>query len=158
MCVQNKVLDLQKHVQQQRKDFPNFPTLQSFCPLYNPMGGGIQVQNFVFLTSELKSTHNFSVENMFYSYFWDTSYIHTFGSQVGVRSQTLSYIVLFCLFVSSATWDTQSETIHVASVYNLFASTGPFQFPPDNRQKWGVWVPLLRTLLCMLRDEVLQIK
>ena len=24
------------------------------------------------------------------------------------------------------------------TVYNLFASTGPFQLPPDNRQKWGV--------------------
>ena len=69
MCVQNKLLDLQKHVQQQREDFPNFPTLQAFCPLYNPMGGKIQVQNLVFLTSELKSTHNFSLENIFYSCF-----------------------------------------------------------------------------------------
>ena len=115
MCVQNKLLDLQKHVQQQREDFPNFPTLQAFCSLYNPMGGKIQVQNFVFLTSELKSTHNFSLENMFYSCFWDTSYFHTFGNQVGVRSQTLSYMFLCCLLVSSVTWETQSETIHVAS-------------------------------------------
>ena len=55
------------------------------------MGEKIQVQNFVFLTSELKSTHNFSLENVFCSYFWDTSYFHTFGSQIGVRFRTLSY-------------------------------------------------------------------
>ena len=62
-----------------------------FCPLYNPMREKIQVQNFVFLTSELKSTHNFSLEIMFCSYIWDNSYFHTFGTQIGVRSQTLSY-------------------------------------------------------------------
>ena len=136
--------------------FPIFRHFNHFAPCTIQWAKN---SNFVFLTSELKSAHNFSVENMFYSYFWDTSYFHTFGSQVGVRSQTLSYIVLFCLFVSSATWDTQSETIHVASVYNFICFHGTLPIsPPDNQQKWGVWVPLLRTLLCMLRDEVLQIK
>ena len=198
--------------------FPIFRHFKHFAPC-TIQWGEIQVQNFVFLTSELKSTHNFSLENMFYSCFWDTSYFHTFGNQVRVRSQTLSCMFLCCLFVSSVTWETQSETIqctlpllfleaqgmyvqwrvqHIKrgsprcakpvssapsfsepvfkrttaflankipfpkyarhTVYNLFASTGPFQFPPDNRQKWWVWVSLLRTLLCMLRDEVLQIK
>ena len=40
------------------------------------MGEKIQVQNFVFLTSELKSTHNFSLENMFCSIF-ETLHIST---------------------------------------------------------------------------------
>ena len=64
-------------------------TLRILSPVQSN-GGKIQVQKFVLLTSELKSTHNFSLENMFCSYFWDTSYFHTFGSQIWVRSQTLS--------------------------------------------------------------------
>ena len=220
MCVQNKLLDLQKHVQQQRQDFPNFLTL---LPPVQSNGGGreIQVQTFVFLTSELTSTHNFSLENMFYSYFWDISYFHTFGSQVGVRSQTLSYMFLCCLFVCffcnlghsirdntrtcslcsslrlrvcmfSGVRSTLKEVAHVLQTllaahrhFQNQLSSAPqrslpakshFQYTqgtlftiyllprdPSNFPRWwptkvGGLSPLLRTLLCMLRDEVLQIK
>ena len=85
-----KVMRPKKHVLQRRVNFPNFPTLfKSILPHVQSNGGKIEVQNFVFLTSELKSVHNLSLENMFCSYFWDTLYFHTFGSQIGVRSQTL---------------------------------------------------------------------
>ena len=40
-------------------------------------GENFQVQNFVFLTSELKSTLNFCLENILYSIFWPTFFSTT---------------------------------------------------------------------------------
>ena len=51
------------------REFSQFSHTLSILPHVQTNGGKIQVQNFVFLTSELKSTYNFSLENMFCSYF-----------------------------------------------------------------------------------------
>ena len=40
-----------------------------------------QVQNFAFLTSELKSTLNFSLENISYSIFWPTFFSHQMSAK-----------------------------------------------------------------------------
>lgn len=63
---------------------PNMP--------YISLWGKCQVQDFAFLTSEMKSTLNFSLENMFYIIFWQTLSFLQFVTKMWVRSRTLSYI------------------------------------------------------------------
>ena len=45
-------------------------------------GGNFQVQDYVFLTLEMKSALNFSLENMFCFKFWPFLFPHPFGSQI----------------------------------------------------------------------------
>ena len=52
----------------------------------------------VFLPSELNSMQNFSLENIFYSYFEQLNFFYTFGSKTGVGSYTLSYAFLKASF------------------------------------------------------------
>ena len=47
------------------REFFQFSHTLSILPHIQSNGEKIQVQDFVFLTSELKPTHNFSLENMF---------------------------------------------------------------------------------------------
>ena len=45
------------------------PNFGHICPV-QVNGGNFQVQDYVFLTSEMKSTLNFSLESILYSIFW----------------------------------------------------------------------------------------
>ena len=56
--------------------FYDFYIFDPHCPV-QVNGENFQVQNFAFLTSELKSTLNFSLENISYSVFWPTFFFHT---------------------------------------------------------------------------------
>ena len=69
MCVQKKVVKPTKTCATTMREFSQFYHTLNILPPVQSNGGKIYVQNFVFLTSELKSTHNFSPENMFGSYF-----------------------------------------------------------------------------------------
>ena len=66
------------------------PNFRHICPV-QVNGGNFQVQDNVFLTSEMKSTLNFSLENMFCFIFWPFLFFHPFGSQTRLESRTLSY-------------------------------------------------------------------
>ena len=46
-----------------------------------------------FLTSEMNSAQNFSLENIFKTIFFETLYFAIFGSQTCFKSETVSYIV-----------------------------------------------------------------
>ena len=65
------------------------PNFGHICPV-QVNGGNFQVQDYVFLTSEMKSTLNFSLENMFCFIFWPFLFFHPFGSQTRLESRTLS--------------------------------------------------------------------
>ena len=67
------------------------PNFGHICPV-QVNGGNFQVQDYVFLTSEMKSTLNFSLENMFCFIFWPFLFFHPFGSQTRLESRTLSYL------------------------------------------------------------------
>ena len=72
------------------------PNFGHICPVQ--VNGGnfqVQLQDYVFLTSEMKSTLNFSLENMFCFIFWPFLFFHPFGSQTRLESRTLSYEVIF---------------------------------------------------------------
>ena len=55
------------------------------CPV-QVNGENFRVQNFAFLTSELKSTLNFSLENILYSIFWPTFFFTPNVRETLVRS------------------------------------------------------------------------
>ena len=72
-------------------NFDHFkPNFGHICPV-QVNGGNFQVQDYVFLTSEMKSTLNFSLENMFCFIFWPFLFFHPFSSQTQLESRTLSY-------------------------------------------------------------------
>ena len=67
-----------------------FASFSTLLALYKSMEKKIHVKNFVFLTSELKSTLNFRMENISCSIFWNLLFAHFWLQNV---SQSLNSVV-----------------------------------------------------------------
>ena len=89
--------------------------------------GNFQVQNFAFLTSELKSTLNFSLENILYSIFWPT-FFKTFFFSHQMSAKPWSDLEPCHMYVKMGTSIFTNNIYHVYVQYNLHAS---------DRLDWG---------------------